>query len=636
MKAKVDDIINKISSIRAFTDESYLHTTHFAIFLLFGVSDEIRNTLEQRAWEIIVDKKAIAFLSADTSQDIVADVRAAVDAVSKSGVDLKNLTELHFCPLIISDKAEPEVFVNVMNELETYRRNRDLSSIWKPFIILNPEEPSANEWLKVIAERITTLANDGASICCRCCVMTRKDEDDWAVSDLRLLDTVLFVALVHANVNTSGGIGGRIAYRKDAPDELFYTAQTVFISNPVVMRTLRCMRTILDALEAAGNEETELNLGFTRAILAPLFAKLPQDNGYVTLAPLYGVIPEPDGNQENFKKRLREFARTHYRSQFEINEDEIFSSFKQGFLHAFIASGKSLEYLQSLIGNASEIEKFSRSTIVCQISEFPQFTRKSGMTPDTQDSLLRFEQGLRNRLTNVGSELFKKFFNSDYFTSLPRLYSEARKQIKDITTVLTDEVDRRDRRGEEISLQLIDDPDERLATEAAKTLASQLVFSKCVADLTLAMEKNDNDGMQEALSAMMDSMYGSVQGLAGGSGAKAYMELLSATCQDHSGNLAKQCIAKIAPQLKFPVRFYNDGSRRRFTFVWGSQENNFYRAWEQQETLVNTENEFLPIKSMERFVLLMVSPSFTRGDIRGIVGAVEPPPDAEPITIDTE
>jgi hypothetical protein len=133
----------------------------------------------------------------------------------------------------------------------------------------------------------------------------------------------------------------------------------------------------------------------------------------------------------------------------------------------------------------------------------------------------------------------------------------------------------------------------------------------------MGMEKGDEEGVAEALSHMTDSLYNSVRGLSGGSGAKAYMDLLSATCLNPSGDLAKQLVTKIAPQLRFPVRFYEDG-RKRFTFVWGSQENNFYTAWQQQQALFNTENEFLPINSKERFVLLTVSHPFTRKDIRGI------------------
>jgi hypothetical protein len=52
--------------------------------------------------------------------------------------------------------------------------------------------------------------------------------------------------------------------------------------------------------------------------------------------------------------------------------------------------------------------------------------------------------------------------------------------------------------------------------------------------------------------------------------------------------------------------------------VWGNKDNNFYSAWKNQAQLAGIKNEFLPISSKERFVLLTVSPAFARKDIRGM------------------
>jgi len=238
MKEKVSDIVNKILEIRAFNSDSYLKTTHFTAFLLFGCSEEMRSSLERRAWEIIVDRRGVAFLMVDDVGNIVTQMRELVDQASKSGVDLADLYELHLCPVIISDKAVPADYSQVVDALEEYKRLNDYVIFWKPFIILNTEEASADEWLIAIATKTKSLSEAGSSDGCRCCIMTRRDEKNFAVADERLFDTILFTALLHANKHTRSNIGRRIAYHKgDAPEDLFYTAQSVFISNPVIMRT---------------------------------------------------------------------------------------------------------------------------------------------------------------------------------------------------------------------------------------------------------------------------------------------------------------------------------------------------------------------------------------------------------------
>ncbi|MCL2388072.1 MAG: hypothetical protein FWC89_11070 [Defluviitaleaceae bacterium] len=621
MKIQAEEIIKKISEIRAFTDDSYLKTTHFAVFLLIGCPEEMKQTLENRAREIIVDKKAIAFLSVESAENVTADVKAAIDVVSRSGVDLQNLTELHFCPIIVSDMACPSLFSEVVDALETYKRQNDLLTLWKPFIILNTEEPSADEWLNAISAKIKDFSENGGANCCRCCVMTRKDEDFFAVTDERLLDTVLFVSLLHANETTRDGISQSIAYRREHAEEFFYTAQTVFISNPVIMRTLHCIKMLLDHIDSEGGVEKDFDSSFAREILQPLYAKLPHEGAQISFAPLYGVMPEPNGNTENFIARLRDFAKAHYLSSFEANKTEIFSRFRRGFLRSFIESGKSVEFLHGIIGNDTEIKNLSRTTFAVQMSAPLPFTRKCGISHEDMGVYANVEMRLRNKLNGLSSELVEEFLRSEDFISLPALYGDARKLLRDVSNELAEEVDRRNRSGVEIYLELAGEPDEQLVAAAAKELNAQSMFSQFITDITLAMERNDESAVSDTLAGLLDTLYNSVRGLSGGSGARDYMNLLSQTCQNPSDNTVKHCVAKINAQLKFPLRFSNQHGRNKCTFVWGSQDNNFYSAWERQPTIIDTNNQFLPINSKERFVILSVSPAFTRKDIRGIAGA---------------
>jgi hypothetical protein len=610
MKGKTDEIVQKISKIRAFTEDSYLKTTHFVIFLLFGCSDEIKETLERRASEIIVDKNGIAFLSIDDTADVVESVREAHIAVAKSGVRLNNLTELHFCPLVVSDNAEPARFAQVVDSLEKYKDEKDWVTYWNPFILLEKESESAADWLAVISEKTKSLKNS-----CRCCALSHFDEGGFAVNLARLLDTALFTAMLNANNVMRGDLAERIAYNHRHPSDLYYTAQTVFISNPLVVRTLSCIQQLLERIESGSSNAGEINLSFARDVLQPLYEQLPQENGKISFAPLYGVMPQPE--EDLFQKRLRDFIRTYYRAPFEHKKEEIFSRFRRGFLRAFIESGQSITTLQGIIGNANEIQRLSRSTtVVFPMSTTPQFTRKSGLSAEAIMMYANAEADLSRGLNNMGPGYLEEFFKSDAFTSLPDLYTEARKRIRSMSTTLRNEVDKRTQDGEEIVLKLSDDPDEKLILNASRDANVLSSLSQCVAEVIFAMEKQNEAGVEEALAKLFDSLYTAIVGLSGRSSAEEYMRQLSKTCQNPNDNLAKQCVSAISKQFKFPLRFRKGG--RKCVFVWGNQENNFFAAWKKQQEMTDADTFFLPINSQERFVLLTVSPPFNQSDILGI------------------
>ena len=618
MKTKAGEIIDRVSEIRAFTDDSYLKTTYLVVFLLIGCTEQTKETFEKRAREIIVDKKAVVFLQVDETEDVVADVRVAVDDVRKSGVDIRNLNRLHFCPFVISDSADPACFKPIVDQIEAYKTSREVEVLWKPFIILDPDNPSASLWLDAISDVIKELTEAGASNCCRLCVMTREDESGFMLHEGRLLDTALFTALLHANAETQEGIGRLIAYRGDYPDSFFYTAQTVFISNPVIMRTLRCMHLILESVISEESAESEIELGFIKEILQPIFEKLPQENGRITFTPLYGVMPSLDKNTRHFVERLKDFARKYYLAGFEYNKPELFMRFRVEFLRAFIRSGKSDEYLQSIIGSKQEIEKLSRTSTAFQMNVLEPISAKSGMAKENLDVYKDFEARLRYKLSSIASDIFTEFLKSDGFNSLPRLYNDAKKRIKEVSIELNDEVMRRRRRsGDEIFLELSGDPDEVLVVSSAKTLRDQQIFPRFISDITMCLEANDEVGASAAEENLINSIFEQVRGLSGGSGAREYMNLFSITCRDNHSEAAKRCIEAIAEHFKFPIRFQARGGRKR-TFVWGSEDNHFFTAWEGQQEMFDTDTEYLKIKSRERVVLLTVSSAFTRTDIRGI------------------
>jgi len=618
MRAQAKQLISKISSVRSFTDDSYLTTTHFVFFLLIGVSEEMQDILEQRAKEIIEDKRAIAFISVSSPQNVESDVERAYEEAANNGARVDDLNELHFCPVVVSEETNLESFNQVVDALEKYRKNYDKVALWKPFVILNPVADGAAGWLVGIETKINELAQHSSGSCCRCCVMTRRDESGFAVADERLLDTILFVSLLHANSTTREGLARRIAYLPEHPDAYFYTAQTAFVSNPAIIRTLHCIRTLLESFENSGADKREVDPSFLNSIFEPLYTKLPRAGGQVELDPLLAVMPGNDGSGLSFEQRLKEFAKQHYISKIETDKDEIFARLRKGFLGAFINSQNSIDFFQNIIENETERKSWAQRVRPAQIGFLTPLAPKAGMKREIQDLYVNFADKLRIKLSTVGSDIVEEFLSSLEFTSLPDLYSEACKQIRTVSTELKEEVDRRSRTGSEIHLQLMDDPEEKLAVAVAKDLRSKGVFAQCMAEITLAIENNDEAAADFALEDLLDTLYSAVRSLAGGSSAKEYMNLLSRTCADYNSDAVKHCIQKISAQLKFPLRYSNDVGKTKSTYVWGNQDNNFYSAWERQQNITNTKNEFLPINSKERFVILSVSPAFSSKDIRGV------------------
>ena len=610
MSHKLTSILKDLEEARTFTDESYLSTSYFVIFLLFGCNDEQHKLLASKANKLIADRQAFAMIDAVGPADVVKAVEEAIEKVADEHIEVNDLNEMHFCPVIVSETADTSTYYDIITAVNTYIKKRDIQPVWKSFLLLNTLSENAASWLDAVSKGIILL---GEMHSCRCCVLTRKDERGFAVAEERLLTTVLFVAFLHVVKETREEIGRYIGMSHIDPLDFFYTAQTVFVENPVITRVFSRMSGLLYRLSKHTATSQCIDMSFINDILKAAYEKMPHDGGYISLLPVYCVMP--DENLEDFKRRLKNFAMRHYLffAQDDKGRREVFEQIASGFLRACVKSGLGIEDLVSLIGNSDEIEKLS--TVSAQgiaIGELPPYPGSGRFSRDVSEIYEIFQIWLRKQIANIGSELLKEYFRSDEFAALPRKYKKVQEKleedINDMNRI------RNQRKKLDTALLLLNDPDEKWLDVEYMSTASG--FVQHFSHMALA---NDDETFEVERSALLDKLYQASKGLSGGNGAWTYMKLVSDTCADAGSEIAKSCVKAIGDALRFPIRV--SGSFRSgvsCTYVWGSEDNNLFSVWEKYHTIIETKSVELPIKSNERFAFLRVSASFSRSRILSV------------------
>ena len=610
MSQKLTSILKDLENARTFTDESYLSTSYFVIFLLFGCNDEQHKLLASKANKLIADRQAFAMIDAADPADVVQAVEEAIEKVSDEHIEVNDLNEMHFCPVIVSETADTSTYCDIISAVNIYIKKRDIQPVWKSFLLLNTLSENAASWLDTVSDGIFLL---GEMHSCRCCVLTRKDERGFAVAEERLLTTVLFVAFLHVVRETREEIGRYIGISHIDPYELFYTAQTVFVENPVITRVFNRMSGLLFRLSKHTATSQYIDMSFINDVLKAAYDKMPHDGGRISLLPVYCVMP--DENLEDFKKRLKKFAMRHYLSfaQGDKGRREVFAQIASGFLRACVKSGLGIEDLVSLIGNSDEIEKLSGvSAQGVAIGELPPYPGSGKFSRDVSEIYEVFQIWPRKQIMNIGSDLLKEYFRSDEFAALPRKYKKVQEKleedINDMNRI------RNQRKKLDTALLLLNDPDEKwLDTEYESTAIG---FVQHFSHMALA---DDDEAFEVERSALLDKLYQASKGLSGGNGARSYMKLVSDTCADTRSEIAKSCVKTVGDALRFPIRVSgNFSGGESCTYVWGSEENNLYDVWEKYHTMIETRSVELPIKSAERFAFLRVSTSFSRAKILSV------------------
>ena len=611
MGPKTSTIIEKLSTRRLYSDDGYLRTNYLVIFLLFGCKANTKELFKKRAANILLDTSLIVFLHGEDLTQDANDFRAAIDNVRSMGVEVRTLNKLHVCPYIMTETSNTECFLQVMKNINSYAESRDIELVLRPFLDIHSGSENTSLWLDEIKDLY--FGNNAGSSLSKTCVMANEDEAGLILDKARLIDTAVFVALLLATDSGSVSLPKLIASGES--DDIFYTANTVFISNPVSIRTLNSMHQMLERLLTGEGHETDLNLSFIQEMLAPIYSTLPIENDKVTFAPLYGVMPNPDRDAIEFMARLEEFAAKYYLSAFEFNRAELYKKFRTDFLREFIQSGKSLDYLHAIVGNKQEIEDMIGRGFSLKTEDFVPISPKGGMLEENMEVYADVEKRFSEKLTNMSKDLFEEYLGSPEFKTLPRLYSDSLKRIKNLSIELNESATSIRRSGEEIQIELSVDPDRGLVDHASKDVKAQSFFNNCIADITFGMEEGNNEAVNGAEERLLDFAFRSMSSLSAAESSREFMALLSRTCHHTHSDPAQKCITRIADRFRFPLRF--DSKGQKCTFVWGSKENHLFGVWEISQDLFKTDTEYLKLETKERIVLLTVSQGFCRADIRG-------------------
>jgi len=615
MDPKLTSILKDIEDVRTFTDESYLCTSYFVIFLLFGCKEEQRGLLTTKANMLIADRQAFVMIDIDDNADaadVISMIEESIERVSDEHIEVDDLNELHLCPVIISENADSSVYIEIVEAINSYIKQREIHPMWKSFLILDTLSSNAAKWLDTITRSIRSL---GDMHSCRCCVMTRKDEKGFGVAEERLLTTVLFVAFLHVVKKTHEEIGRYIGFQLNNPDELFYTAQTVFVENPVITRIFNRMSGLLERLSKHKAETQNIDMGFVQDILKSAYEKMPQGWDYVSLLPIYSVMPSEDLG--DFRRRLKNFAVKHYLSfaQDDKEKKATFEQIAKGFLSSCVRAGLGIDDLVSLVGNTVEINRLSSVPIQgISIDQLPPYPGSGKHSRVISEIFGTFEIWLKRQIFSISEQLLMHYFKSDEFAALPKRYRHVRDKLEEIIADMKSIKNKR--KQLETSLRLLNDPDERWLDEAYMETTRE--FIQHFAYMAIA---KDEKTFEIELSTLLEKLYQASKGLSGGIGARSYMKLISDTCSDVNSDIAKSCVTAIGEALTFPIRVSgNFGREVSCTYVWGSDDNKLYNVWEKFHTIIDTNSVCLPIKSNERFAFLRVSTSFRSSLIKGVFG----------------
>lgn len=612
MNPKLAQIIAELENVRTFNDNSYLKTTHFVIFLLFGCNDEQKNLLLTRANKIISDRQAYALIKVEEGNDTLKAVEYEIEKASDGHVKVEDLNELHICPVIISENAVVDQYSKIVKSVDKYLKSRTIRSEWKSFLVLNTLSINASAWLDIVAETIRELGTHNS---CRCCVLTRKDEAYMGVAEERLLTTILFVAFLNVVLETRTDIGMHIAYQDRTPDKLFYTAQTAFIENPVVSRILRRMIGLMERFNSSIPSTLDVDMGFMQRILKSLYDKMPHEGDSISLVPLFSVMP---GESTSFSRRLKEFANKYYLSisLSGVNKEKMFSNIASQFLQAFIKAGKGIDDLKKLIDNDEKTEEYCKIQMLgISISDLPDFPLKTKVNGETIEKFYKCARWLKRELINLGKNLLIEFFRSPEFAELPAKYKNVQSKLDESVSEMHQI--KQKHLALDVTLPLLNDPDEKWLEETYRDPDIINTYVKYFCSLALS---HGDDEFNDELSLLFEKLYQVSKGLSGGLSANAYMKLVSETCTAVDSPVAKECIVTIKNALKFPI---NQGiGHDSYTYIWGSKDNKLYDVWERHHKMISTGNTLLPLESNERFGVLRVSDGFTRQEILRVSGGI--------------
>ena len=616
--SKISELTEKLKSERVFAN-SNLEPDHITIFLLFGFDEAKKKVLEQMVRDLVKHKKVATLLAVDKGQTIEDAVRDTINEAGAAGVNVDDLNKINFCTFVDSKHAHLEDFQVTVDNVEDFRKKSDYEAVWKHFLILDTDSSDANKWLSTLSDAIKKLS---FSISGRCCVMTRKNEDNFFVADSRLYGIALVIALLSAVESVKENLGHHIGCGGEDSNKLFFAAQTVVISDPTLTRTWICViRTLEELLSEIDRSETDIDVSFVKHILKPFYEKLPHIDDFISLLPLYALM-----NDNKFTPQLNELAKNLYTSPFTTATSAIHDSFRAAFLKAFISSGRPIEYIDSIRTNISVRESLlnsAREQNNISIQSLPELKSKRISTATMYQDVAK---STIEQLYNIPVNILDEFFDSSKFASLPSLYRSVLKELRDMIYHLKEEEARLSVEGLEVRIDFGSDPNDKVVENVVKQLSDCSTIGgtdfaqpgRCIVQTMIELEREQNGTVESEIINFLCEVFDAVRRQIGTWNPKWYMQKLHENCVDVRGAYSKKCVDDVSKQLKLPIRI-RDIENSRTTLLWGDCDNNFCAAWSE---LYKDNCQSLPISSDEHIALLSLSAPFTEQNISGISSSV--------------
>ena len=606
---KIANIIRQIEDTRVLNDTRYLATSRFVVFLLFGANEDQLNTLARKAKSIIYEPQACVFIAVTNPAGVVDTVYDAIKDAGNAQIRV-SLIDVDICPVIIggATNADCGIYSSTVLSLDEHLSNKWINAIWKPFLLLGDDDEVSRSWLDTISDAMQKL---GTAKSCRCCVMSRFDEQRRGVIEERLFNNILLVAFLHSVDGVGASFSGQIQIGHEDASHLFYTAQTVFVANPVLIRTLTRMRLLLEKLKSVDNsgEKRDIDMTFINGMLMSQSKKMPRVGGRVSLTPLYSVMPEP---RNTFKDRLKEFVNNVYLTD---SDDETTSgthtqSICAAFLKSFVEAGKTVADLESLVGDSVKTGNLSLvHEVAIDVENLPELPKNSGIDTEAVSVYMSCARALQGKIRSLGKDQLESFFRSNEFVALPRKYHDAVVVVDDVIRALESAARRQE--VAEINLPLLNNPDEAWIN----AINISPFLEKYTESFCMLILDNSDENARHLVETLLDMLYAGTRQM----NATDYMQNVSQTCDTPHSPSAGSCVMAVRQNLLFPVQLSHSAKTAPSNaYVVSHPHNGLTGAWEQQADNSTMPSSFLPTESDERFVVLRMSSAFGRDDIQSV------------------
>jgi|GEM_PF-7085055 len=608
MKEVVQEIINQTSNEKTTKKHNLLQIENPIVFLLFGAEQNTKAELETVSRLLLDDSDGVFVVNGD---DI--DVTTQVSSFLSSGrISSVLQSGIVVCLVVFGGKIETVQYLRALADLLSWSTKKSLRIIWTPLVVTKPPFDIDR---KLLATPSFNFDSVNRSFWGGCCIV---DDDRHT-----LTTAVIYASLWTKSNNANTSIWART--RSDSSEDLrkhlgneniesgrinvSFEAKSIFIEDPVTLRTLKIVHKTLDRLTNTlqhGNVK-EIDFSFAGKIIESRLRSLPSREGELSSKPLYGIIPNPDGDANEYKVRLNRFIEDNYFSQINIGDDVFSDLLKQGFIRSLVESSISFSDLQALAqrfeGGSVRIEKISS----VRLSRPKPLPEKAKTNFELLDVLEKIVIETNEKFENLSYFAMRDFFESDDFRMLQKGYFEAIHRIGKATDDLQHKISEYEKKSGEIDFLFSNDPTENAIAKVIELLKSGDTLPRFFAEICSALYKNDEASVNSAILRLISTISTDFISNRRGSSTQSFSENIARAFEStEESSTSKRNIQVLHEKLGFNQK-YASRSRHKAIFVVSSENSPFYSAWKRNEGTINANCFLVSANSMSSLAVLAIS-----------------------------